>query len=79
MAQKVPFVVAELGPDVDPFMLHIYAAVAEKERRLISERTRLAQAAAKARGVVLGNRARAKANRAGRLLSPRRCAWSSSL
>jgi len=24
MAQRVPFLVAELGPDVDPFMLHIY-------------------------------------------------------
>ena len=32
MQQKVPFIVAELGPDVDPFMLHIYAALAEKER-----------------------------------------------
>jgi len=30
MAEKVPFIVAELGSDVDPFMLHIYAAVAEK-------------------------------------------------
>jgi DNA invertase Pin-like site-specific DNA recombinase len=39
MAQKVPFIVAELWPDVDPFMLHIYAAVAEKERRMIAERT----------------------------------------
>jgi hypothetical protein len=29
MTQKVPFIVAELGPDVDPFMLHIYAASAE--------------------------------------------------
>jgi DNA invertase Pin-like site-specific DNA recombinase len=55
MAQKVPFVVAELGPEVDPFMLHIYAAVAEKERRMISERTRLALAQAKARGVRLGD------------------------
>jgi DNA invertase Pin-like site-specific DNA recombinase len=55
MAQKVPFIVAELGPDVDPFMLHIYAALAEKERRLISERTKLALQAAKARGVQLGN------------------------
>jgi len=35
MTQKVPFIVAELGPDVDPFMLHIYAASAEKERRNI--------------------------------------------
>ncbi|WP_027581475.1 recombinase family protein [Bradyrhizobium sp. Ai1a-2] len=55
MAQKVPFIVAELGPDVDPFMLHIYAAIAEKERRMIGERTKAALAAAKARGVKLGN------------------------
>src|SRR4051812_20754636 len=26
MAQRVPFIVAELGPEVDPFMLHVYAA-----------------------------------------------------
>jgi DNA invertase Pin-like site-specific DNA recombinase len=56
MAQKVPFVVAELGPDADPFMLHLYAALAEKERALISVRTRAALQAAKARGVRLGNR-----------------------
>src|SRR5882724_8110990 len=31
MAERVPFIVAELGPDTDPFMLHIYAALAEKE------------------------------------------------
>jgi hypothetical protein len=35
MAQRVPFIVAELGADADPFMLHLYAALAEKERRLI--------------------------------------------
>ena len=29
MAQKVPFVVTEHGADCDPFMLHIYAALAE--------------------------------------------------
>ena len=40
MAQRVPFIVAELGADADPFMLHRYAALAEKERLLISERTR---------------------------------------
>jgi DNA invertase Pin-like site-specific DNA recombinase len=50
MAQRVPFIVAELGPDADPFMLHIYAALAEKERRLISARTKAALGAAKARG-----------------------------
>lgn len=55
MAHRVPFWVAELGPDVDPFVLHLFAALAEKERALISTRTRQALAAAKARGVVLGS------------------------
>jgi DNA invertase Pin-like site-specific DNA recombinase len=55
MAHKVPFVVAELGPDVDPFILHLFAALAEKERALIATRTKAALAAAKARGVVLGS------------------------
>jgi DNA invertase Pin-like site-specific DNA recombinase len=64
MAQRVPFIVAELGPDVDPFMLHIYAALAEKERRVISERTKAALQAAKLRGAVLGNAAQAAANAA---------------
>lgn len=54
MAQKVPFVVAELGADADPFMLHLYAALAEKERSLISTRTRDALRAARERGVALG-------------------------
>ena len=54
MSQRVPFIVAELGADADPFMLHIYAALAEKERRLISARTRAALQAAKARGKRLG-------------------------
>jgi DNA invertase Pin-like site-specific DNA recombinase len=56
MARRVPFIVAELGADADPFMLHIYAALAEKERRLISERTKAALAARKAQGARLGNR-----------------------
>jgi DNA invertase Pin-like site-specific DNA recombinase len=55
MAQRVPFIVAELGAHADPFMLHLYAAIAEKERRLISERTKAALAARKAQGVRLGN------------------------
>lgn len=55
MAERVPFVVAELGADTDPFVLHLYAALAEKERRLISERTKAGLRAAKARGVRLGN------------------------
>ena len=32
MAHKTPFLVADLGPDVEPFLLHLYAALAEKER-----------------------------------------------
>jgi DNA invertase Pin-like site-specific DNA recombinase len=55
MAHKVAFIVVELGSDADPFMLHLYAAPAEKERQLISQRTREALKAAKARGTVLGN------------------------
>src|SRR5690349_16479852 len=54
MAHRVPFLVAELGPDVDPFILHLFAALAEKERALIATRTKAALAAAKARGVKLG-------------------------
>ena len=55
MARRVPFVVSDLGPDVDPFVLHLYAALAEKERSLIAGRTKSALAAAKAKGVKLGN------------------------
>ncbi len=68
MAQKVPFLVAELGADADPFMLHLYAALAEKERALISERTKAALAARKAQGKRLGTAGtpeRAAAARAG--------------
>jgi DNA invertase Pin-like site-specific DNA recombinase len=56
MRHKVPFIVSELGVDTDPFLLHIYAALAEKERRLISERTKAGLAAARKRGVKLGGR-----------------------
>jgi DNA invertase Pin-like site-specific DNA recombinase len=56
MAQRVPFIVTELGADADPFMLHIYAALAEKERGMIADRTSAALAAKKAQGVTLGNR-----------------------
>lgn len=62
MVHKVSFIVAELGPHVDPFMLHIYAACAEQERRKMAERIRQACAAAKARGKVLGNAELAKVN-----------------
>src|SRR6476469_6435486 len=56
MAERVQFVVTELGADVDPFLLHLYAALAEKERRLISQRTRDALAAKKAQGKSLAIR-----------------------
>ena len=56
MAQRVPFIVTELGADADPFMLHIYAALAEKERALIADRTRTALLSTKAQGAKLGNR-----------------------
>lgn len=36
-------------PNADPFQMHIYAALAEKERKFISERTKAALAAAKVR------------------------------
>jgi DNA invertase Pin-like site-specific DNA recombinase len=50
MAHRVPFLVTELGPDVDPFMLHIYAAVAQKEAHLNSQRTKAALAVVRVRG-----------------------------
>ena len=54
MSHKTPFIVTELGADADPFMLHIYAALAEKERAMISRRTKDALAIRKAQGRKLG-------------------------
>jgi DNA invertase Pin-like site-specific DNA recombinase len=56
MSRGVPFIVAELGVDTDPFILHLFAALSEKERTLIGSRTKSALAALKAKGVQLGNR-----------------------
>lgn len=56
MSRGVPFIVAELGADTDSFILHLYAALSEKERALISERTRAALLIKKAQGFQLGNR-----------------------
>jgi DNA invertase Pin-like site-specific DNA recombinase len=53
METKVKFVACDM-PEATPFMLHIYAAVAQEEARAISARTKAALAAAKARGVKLG-------------------------
>lgn len=51
--KKVDVKVATM-PNADNFQLHIYAALAEKERDFISTRTKQALAAAKERGVKLG-------------------------
>jgi DNA invertase Pin-like site-specific DNA recombinase len=40
MARGVPFIVAELGIDTDPFVLHLFAALSEKERKMIGSRTK---------------------------------------
>lgn len=53
MDQGVSLVVAEM-PYATEFQLHIFAALAQEERRLISERTKAALAQAKKRGVRLG-------------------------
>jgi DNA invertase Pin-like site-specific DNA recombinase len=54
MERKVDFVCCDM-PTATPFMLHVYAAVAEEERRMIAARTKAGLAAAKAKGVELGN------------------------
>lgn len=53
MESGVPFLACD-APDKDRFMLHVRAAFAEEEARKISERTKAALAAAKARGKTLG-------------------------
>ena len=62
MSHRVEFIVCDLGRQSDPFVLHLYAALAEKERGMISARTKAGLAAAKARGRKLGmaNRSKAK-------------------
>ena len=54
MESGVEFVAADM-PTVNRLTVHILAAVAEEEARMISARTKAALAAAKARGVRLGN------------------------
>lgn len=55
MVHGVEFIACELGRQSDPFMLHLFAALAEKERALISQRTTAALAALKRRGARLGS------------------------
>jgi DNA invertase Pin-like site-specific DNA recombinase len=47
MEHKVHFIVAAFGRDCDDFTLHIYASVAEQERKMISERIKAALARSK--------------------------------
>ena len=54
MKHNIAFIVADLGADTDPFMLNLYATLAEKKRRMISQRTKDALAAARERGKQLG-------------------------
>lgn len=62
METGVDFAVADM-PNADRFQLHLYAALAEKEAEVISNRTKAALAAAKARGTVLGRNGTALASR----------------
>jgi DNA invertase Pin-like site-specific DNA recombinase len=55
METKVRFIVTELGEDVQNLTLHIFACMAEHERKIIGERTKAALAVLKAKGVKLGN------------------------
>jgi hypothetical protein len=55
MAQCVPFMVAELGRDADPFMLHLYAALRREGATADLARTKAALAIRKASGAKLGN------------------------
>jgi DNA invertase Pin-like site-specific DNA recombinase len=60
MDSGIRFVVCDL-PGATDFTLHLYAALGQEERRLISERTRNALAAARARGTELGRNGKALA------------------
>ena len=53
MERKVDFVACDM-PSANAFMINVYAAVAQEERRMISDRAKAGLAAAKARGVKLG-------------------------
>ena len=61
MEHKVHFIVAQLGRDCDEFTLHIYACLAEQERKLISERVTEAMRIEKAKGRKFGLQLRGRA------------------
>jgi DNA invertase Pin-like site-specific DNA recombinase len=64
MESGVEFVAVD-NPHATPLTIHILAAVAQHERTMISQRTKEALAAAKRRGVKLGNPTLAKAAKLG--------------
>jgi DNA invertase Pin-like site-specific DNA recombinase len=66
MEKGIGFQVAEM-PNASDFQLHIHAACAQEERRLISERTRAALQQAKERGVILGKNGKVLAKKNKRL------------
>jgi DNA invertase Pin-like site-specific DNA recombinase len=74
----VKFIVCELGEETESFVLHLFAAMAERERVMIGARTKAALAAAKARGVRLGgpniNEARVLAHAAVKAIADRNAA-----
>jgi DNA invertase Pin-like site-specific DNA recombinase len=63
MEHRVHFIVAALGKDCDNFTLHIYASLAEQERKMISERIKAAKAVARRKGQKFGLALRSKAER----------------
>lgn len=54
--KKCRIVVVQFGLNADEFTMHIYASLAEKERAMISERTKAGLARVKANGKTLGSK-----------------------
>lgn len=78
MEAGVQFVAAD-NPSANELTVHILAAVAQAERKAISERTRAALSAARERGTVLGNPQLAKVRPlAGRAIAQRAQAFASN-
>jgi DNA invertase Pin-like site-specific DNA recombinase len=74
MEHQVHFIVAELGKDRDDFTLHIWASLAEQERKMISQRTKAALARSKKK-LGMAGKSKAFQRRALRLASDCPPAW----